>query len=465
MPIDFEHPKYVARSKQWRKCRDAYEGEDAIKAAGTLYLPKLKGQSDEDYGLYKRRALFYSITSKSVSALVGMATSRQPKLTYPESMTKYFKDSKTIQFSEIFSTALCEVLIQSRAGLLVDFPQDGGDPYPVVYVAEDIINWRVNEQGDPILVVLKEVYDREIDEYQTETSIRYRELRIDEQGNYVQILHETPNASSLRSVSGTTVDVSPSSYVSTSIVPTLRGKPLTAIPFVAVNPFGIGFGDYKPMMLDIANINISHYLSSADLEHGRHFTGLPTPVIIGGSAESDLFIGSTKFLVIPEKGGDAKYLEFTGQGLQSLEKAMSEKHGQLASLSARLLDNSSRGSEAAEAVKLRYSSETASLTTVVNSLSIALNLVYGLIAEFLDEGGSCSIVLDTDFMEAQMSAADMNSLFDGYLGGAISKETLVYNLRRGQRLDPNRSNDDELRSIKAPVTAPQTTNNFNGNKE
>lgn len=443
MPIDSTHPKYEVRKKQWQKCRDAFEGEDAVKLAGITYLPKLKGQTDEDYAAYKRRALFYSITAKSVSALVGMATSKSPKLVYPDSMKDYFEGSNLVQFSEIYSMALSEVLLQSRCGILVDMPEfQGGQPYPAIFQTEDIINWRCDKEGNPILVVLREYTDEFVsdDEYDVDTVLQYRELRMIN-GVYTQIIRDE-NGEQL-----------------SAVIPTILGKTLDFIPFYVINPVGTGFSDHKPLMLDIANINISHYLSSADLEHGRHFTGLPTPVVIGASADKELYIGSTKFLVLPDKGGDAKYLEFTGQGLQSLEKAMAEKHSLLASLSARLLDNSSRGSEAADAVKLRYMSETASLTTVVNAISITLNAVYRMIAQIkLEDADSFKLTLDTDFMEAQLSAPEMQVLFDGFFKGAVSKETLVFNLRKGRRLDPLRSDADELSAIHPilPVAKPAT---------
>ncbi len=430
MPIDSVHPKYKERAPQWRKCRDAFEGEDAIKAAGTLYLPKLKGQENDDYLSYKNRALFYSITSKSVSALVGMATSKEPKIEYPDSMKPYFNDSELVQFSEIYSMSLSEVLLMSRSGILVDMPETGGKPYPTVYQVEDIINWRTDETGKLTLVVLREIHEVQgDDEYEVTQELRYRELRMVD-GIYVQRLYNDKGD------------------LIAQPTPVIRGKPLEFIPFFVINPVGTGFLDHKPLMLDIANINISHYLSSADLEHGRHFTGLPTPVVIGAESSTNLYIGSTKFLIIPDKGGDAKYLEFTGQGLQSLEKAMTEKQSLLASMSARLLDNSSRGSEAADAVKLRYMSETASLTTVVNAVSTTLNNVYKLIAEIIGEDReSFSLILDTDFMETMINAPDMTALFEGYYQGLISKETLVYNLRKGKRLDPLRTDAQEIAAI------------------
>jgi len=47
MAIDSKHPEYEKRLRQWVKCRDVLEGEDAVKAAGDKYLPKMddKGSS------------------------------------------------------------------------------------------------------------------------------------------------------------------------------------------------------------------------------------------------------------------------------------------------------------------------------------------------------------------------------------------------------------------------------------
>ena len=64
MPVDSTHPLYDARLTQWQKCRHAYEGEDAIKKAGVLYLPKLKGQTDEDYKAYKQK---YTLPKEALS--------------------------------------------------------------------------------------------------------------------------------------------------------------------------------------------------------------------------------------------------------------------------------------------------------------------------------------------------------------------------------------------------------------
>jgi len=152
--------------------------------------------------------------------------------------------------------------------------------------------------------------------------------------------------------------------------------------------------------------------------------------------------------VLPDANAKAYYLEFTGQGLVSLEKALSEKQTQLASLSARLIGQSSNGSEAAATVRLRYMSETASLASVVRSVEAVLNKIYRCLAkmEGLDPE-SISIIMDKEFLDSRLSSADLREMVQAYLDGGLSKETLVYNLRRGGVISPDRSDLEETKAL------------------
>jgi hypothetical protein len=358
-PTSVYHPLFSKWISAWQDCRNAFDGQRAIKNAGTRYLPQLTGQEDEDYKAYKERALFFSITGKTISALVGMALGRAPIFKAPERMKEYGLDEWGIQIVEMICNCLTEVLLTGRYGLMLDMPEQGGDPYLARYPAENIINWSVDRQGRPTRVVLQEVVYEESDNSlgTQQREIEYRTLFINAAGVYQ-------------------VDVYDDSYknIKKSTVPTVNGMALTEIPFIIMNPIGIGWDIIKPPVLDIVDINISHYRTSADLEHGRHFTALPTPVVSGVDAASVLRIGSQTAWVLPEATAKAYYLEFQGLGLKSLETALQEKQSQLASLSARLLDNSGNGSEAVDAVRLRYMSETASLLMVVllrTSLSLS----------------------------------------------------------------------------------------------
>lgn len=432
MPINSVHPDYAARRQQWTRCRDAFDGQDAIKSKGKLYLPMLSRQKLPDYKAYKDRALFFSITGKTVSALVGMAMLRTPIIEMPTEMESYFKDDQGIQFYEILSSALAENLLMGRFGILVDRPASGGDPKICKYYTENIINWEVNELGAPNWVVLEECVTRDgNDRYQKTYESQYRLLELIN-GVYAQSTYDARG-----------------NQVGPTVYPTNLGVTMDFIPFYIVNPFGLGFGVEKPPMLEIVDINISHYRSSADLEHGRHFTALPTPVVSGATSQNELTIGGTSAWILPDPHAKAVFLEFTGQGLQSLEKALVEKQGQLASMSARLLDNSKRGSEAADTVRLRYASETANLAMIARATEALMSKVYATVAIMKDlDPKQIRIQLNKEFLDSRISAKEVVDFVDSYLNGGITEETLVFNLRRGDILDVTRDDDDEIVALR-----------------
>ena len=436
MPLDSQHPEYTDQKENFTDCRNAFIGGRAIKKARNRYLPFLKDQTGPDYNAYLQRALFFSITAKTVSALVGLVMMRTPIIKHGPEMDSYFKDNQGAQFMELCSTTIQEVLLMGGYGLYIDAPISGGKPVLARYARESIINWRTDEDGRLLMVMLTEQVDspKSSDEYEIEKVTQYRKLWLDSLGYYNVTVYDDKKKQ-LK-----------------SFIPTVRGKMLTEIPFYLINTLGVSMSVVQPPMLDIVDLNLSHYRTSADLEHGRHFTGLPTPIVSGVASGGDpLYIGSQTAWILPDASAKAYYLEFTGQGLQSLEKAMVEKQSQMASMSARLIDNSKRGSEAAETVKLRYMSETASLITTVRSVEEGLNVVYAKVAEFLGEPAPI-IQLNKEFMEGKLSATDLTAIVKAYLEGAISKDALIYNLRKGDVIPRTEDDDAARRAVKEPGT-------------
>ena len=126
--ITVRHPTYEALYEMRIKCQDVITGQDAIKSKGDKYLPRLSGQSDEEYNKYLYRALFFSIGAKSLQALVGMATLKTPKIAAPAIIEKkYFDLKNNLQFQESFVNLLNEVLKQNQAAALVEWPSGGGE--------------------------------------------------------------------------------------------------------------------------------------------------------------------------------------------------------------------------------------------------------------------------------------------------------------------------------------------------
>lgn len=431
---EFAHPDYLEIMDEYTTIRDCYKGSKAIKKAGPRYLPMLGGQDQIDYLNYLTRALFFPITSKTVATLVGFATVKDPELKYDDLLKPYFTDGLgSYQFTEYFVHKLQEVILMGRFGTLIDAPATGARlPVLCTYDAENIINWETFDDGTLSWVLLKEVVDvpKPNSRFGRNQKVQYRWCGL-KGGQYtVDVLNED-----LETVS--------------TIQPNFGGQILDFVPFVCVGTSGTHMTVDKPPMQDIATINISHYLTSADLEWGRHFVGLPTPVVIGVDSSTKLKIGGTTAWVLPNEGSDAKYLEFLGQGLQSLENALKEKVGLMASMSARLVDSSTKGSEAAETVRLRYLSETASLKQMVLSTESSLQTVYSMIAKMV-RTATPTVALNKDFLSAQLEAGVLRELFNAYFNGAINKETLIFNLKRSNLTDPKMTDEEIAAGIKSP---------------
>jgi Domain of unknown function (DUF4055) len=431
----FAHPQYLHRLPDYTKIRDCYDGERAIKSKGVYYLPKLKAQSQEDYDNYLTRALFFPVTGKTVATMVGMATTKPPKITCSDEMIPYFKDSEAgHQFTESYVTTLQEMVLMGRYGVLIDAPElVQGQPILCPYIAENIVNWDSDSYGVVTMLLLREISQiREPGQFETTVEIRYRHCYLDAAGVYtVEVLDEDLKV------------------VKPAIRPTFTGRTIDFIPWVTFGASGAHIGVDKPPMLDISTINISHYLTSADLEWGRHIVGLPTPVISGVDASTKLSIGGTSAWILPVVEAKAYYLEFQGLGLKSLEVAMSDKISLMSSMSARLVDNSTRGSEAAETVRLRYMSESAGLIHIINSIETGCMILYNMLAKLL-RTTEVTVQFSKEILGVGVTFKDLKILFEAYLTGSISKETLVYNLRRLDAIDPNRTDNEEMSAIKDP---------------
>jgi hypothetical protein len=176
-------------------------------------------------------------------------------------------------------------------------------------------------------------------------------------------------------------------------------------------------------LVDVATINLSHYRTSADLEHGRHFTALPTAWVAGFDPNTtELYLGSSRAWVSSDVAAHAGFLEFSGAGLGALEKGMGEKWSQMVALGSRILEPDKGGVEAANTLQVRRESESSVLSLMVQSAEAALSESLELMV-FWSGGNAADVTVEfnRDFYEGQIDTA----LF-GALGYAVTSGTLSF---------------------------------------
>jgi hypothetical protein len=451
MPIDARHEQYDHRAGQWQRVRDTLEGIDAVKKQTSEYLPVLSGQDDADYRGYLRRAEFYDAVSRTLLGLVGMIFRKDPTITLPEGLA-YLNDNVDLKGTPlpVFAKAVVEeVCAVGRLGILVDTGNSDDTtqnrPYFQSYTAEQVTNWRVQIiAGKPVLVQL--VLHEKV-EIAGEDGIgsgyieQYRQIDRLAEGVFVTLWQKNDKGDW-----AVVERIEP-------MVQQARGVRLEAIPFVCIGATGLDIKPEKPPLLGLADTALSHYRTSADLEQGRHFTSLPTPWVSGLSTQAGqqpLRMGGGTAWILP-KDAVAGMLEYTGQGLQSLEKAMEEKEAKMAALGSRILEDQKAGVEAADAIGRRQMGEHSLLASIADTCSRGIEqaIAHAAAWQRIELGtDSVSFALNTDFYPAPLDPSMIDAQMKLLQGGMMPWSTFVENMQRGEILDPSKTAEQILAEIR-----------------
>lgn len=447
---------------QWQRCRDVIAGVDAVKAAGELYLPRLKSQKLGDYSAYKTRANFFNATGRTHSGLVGMIFRKPPKATLPSAalLTTYLQNvDLNGNPLDVFAREIVEeILSVGNFGLLVDFPmRDTTQQITVAdaeqlnlrpslkgYCREKVINWRygvVNNAKSLVMVVLEEnvEFKGDKDEFAINTQDQWRVLDIDENGSYrIRVFINKDGKDEL--------------LPGYPQYPAMNGQTLKFIPF----QFVAEEDDIEPPLLDLVDVNLSHYRTSASYENGCHFTGSPTMYVFGynvteaNGKPSPIYVGSETAIVLTNPDATAGFIEFKGEGLGALEKNLDRKETQMALLGARIIANEKKGVEAADTANIHRVGENSVLADISIEVSMAITQC---LKWFVDWMGLSNVDIDyelnRDFAPVALDGPTLTAYIGALQAGAISEEELFDLLQRGDLIDPEVTFDEHKGEVAA----------------
>ena len=465
MPLDTPHKDYTEAQADWKECRDAAYGRKKVHAAGEAYLPKLSHSDPAteaaNYKAFMMRAGFYNATGRTLEGLSGMVFRKDPIIVAPDAMADII-DDMTLGGESLRAVAektVDEDLEVGRFGILADYPQGEGSPlskaqaeqlnlrpHASLYPAESLLDWRfkrINNVMKLSYAKLKETIEVPgKDEFSIEEDEQFRILDIDELG-YRQRVFQVIGGKETQ--------------IGDDILPLMAGKRMDFIPFEIISPNGDSKAVCKPPILDLVEVNLSHYRTMADLEHGAHYAALPTPVF-SGLSENDLpvgddgkakpiAIGSGEAIMIPQPEGRASYLEFTGAGLKSLRELAEDKKSDMATLGARMIASDKKAAETAETHNIKRQGENSVLAATAKSVSASLTTVLEWLRDWAGITGDVSIELNTDFMPVTMSPQLIRELVGALQGGTISGETFWWNMQRGEIAPAKTSWEDEKERI------------------
>ena len=464
-PVETLHPEYAEHVDHWQLVRDALAGSRKIKeelpdvsatAVKTVYLPRLENQTVTQYRAYQLRALWVNFTLRALTAWTGLLFRKPLQLTAGAAEKQVLERDADMQGRSLQQYAEYvggEVMSVGRGGTLIGYSEEEARPYLAYYAAENVINWstgRVNGRQQLTLLVLAEfIQDPGANEFEHETRRAFRVFeRLPSGVVTVTTYHEVDEGKIV------VVDVT---------IPERRGIPLVDIPFVfhgaSTSSPSIGIIPLE----GIAEINVSHYRTSADLEHGRHVCGIPTPCLAGFTEgnSTEVVLGPNSAFVSEDANAKAFYLEFSGQGLAELSKAIAEKETQAAALGARPITPEVGGAEATATVEMRATAESASLVDVAQQLDVQFTQVVRwfewwtattalpspVIGE--EQGTASRVVFSKDFVTTKLKAPELQSLTAALVANKISFNTYFHNLSEGEVYPDDWTLEQEQEAVEA----------------
>lgn len=416
--VDQKHPSYEKSSASWQKIRDCMEGEDTVKGKGETYLPRPGGMSGEyadAYDPYKERAHFPLITSYALSGALGIVVTKLPEFNVPKELEYLVKEATKDgrSLSQLFLDIIIEIFQTGRVPILVDIVEDNEFRF-VQYKAESFINWKTNVVGTEkslILGVLEESRPQSTDIYSHDSDTVYRVLSLTPEGKFMSELYAKDSKL----------------YDDSLTVPEHMGTTINEIPLFVAGSINNSF-DMQPIPLTpVANCSVQIYRKEADLANSEYLSCNPTLCVVGATNDDDLpnVVGSSVMMVIPNEQARVFYTKTDTAALTHVKSHISDLYDEAIRHGVAILD-ARKGVEAAEALRIRQATQSASIYSIYLA---ALNALKQGIVLMCKWGGynADEVVIDapTALTQGIPDPSVLKEIIEGY-GQTVVPMTVIH---------------------------------------
>ncbi|ULJ67489.1 DUF4055 domain-containing protein [Wielerella bovis] len=413
-------------------------GTDAMRQAGTTYLPKHPRESQEDYNARKNTAVLFPAFSETLSQMVGRVFFKPIDTHKVSGSLNGFLLNIDLQNNDIniFSSKwFADALAYGSSYVIVDFPTTNGTladnrharPYFVHVKNTDVLGFKHEFQnGVPVCTQFRyrqtltvddgEFGEKNIEQITVWDLGRVRHYRKDDKGKW--------QVSAEKSVHGA------------------NGKPLNFVPVVDLVLEPQAFFVGKIPLLELAHLNVKHWQMQSDYHNIVHFVSVPLLAHSGSDDLGDSQTVASNNLLQLGADGKLSYVEHSGAAIGAAVTALEELKDEMATAGAKLLtrtklaltDSQARDEQGKEISKLRV---------YANRLEDALGRALDFAAQWQGEtdGGTVEISgnIDADF-DPSASFADVLKM---QAAGVLSGETVFEEAQARSIISPQREWQDE----------------------
>ena len=423
----------IAMMPDWSVMAAVTKGTNYIRDLSETYLPQEPREDDDAYATRVDRSVLSPYTSRLIETAAG-AILRKP--IHIKGDPYWLELAKNIDgigsnINEYARRALVSSLTYGHSAILVDYPAAanamnlaeeramGRRPYFVHIDAPQIWGWRKEPGTNRLLQVRIHDYDvRPLNEFGEE---QVEEMRVIYPGRYdLYTLGRSTETVSLDETGGYSLDEIP-------LVPIYSNRRDVLIS--------------QPPLLDIANLNITHYQRQADLIHALHIAAMPTLVLEGWDDTTGSATMGVNYAIAMQPGNKAYYVQADATSFDAQMQELQSLEGQMSTLGVTKLFGQKFVAESAEAKRIDQAQSNSVLSIISQELESCLNQAFAFAAQYVGIEPP-EIKIDRDFDYYRLIGQDISVLAQLNQMGKISDEMLLEVLRRGEIL-PDDTNIEE----------------------
>ncbi len=439
----------IAMMPDWSVMAAVTNGTNYLRDMSETYLPQEPREDDDAYQTRVDRSVLSPYTSRLIETAAG-AILRKP--IHVEGDPYWLDliqniDGLGSNINEYARRALVSSLTYGHSAILVDYPAAAGAmnlaeeramgrrPYFVHVDAFQIWGWRKEPGTNRLLQVRIHDYDvRPLNEFGEE---QVEEMRVIYPGRY-----------DLYTLGQEIVE-----FTSTG------GYSLDEIPLVPIYSNRRGLLISQPPLLDIANLNITHYQRQADLIHALHIAAMPTLVLEGWDDTTGSATMGVNYAIAMQPGNKAYYVQADATSFDAQMAELESLASQMSTLGVTKLFGQKFVAESAEAKRIDQAQSNSVLSIISQELESALNQAFEFAAQYVGIEAP-EITIDRDFDYYRLIGQDVAVLTQLNQAGKISDAMLLEVLRRGEVLPDNINIEDELEvSTENALALPEAAEN------
>ena len=425
----------IGMMPDWKVMAAVTNGTNYIRDLADLYLPQEPREDNDAWQARIDRSVLSPYTSRLIETAAGAVLRKPIHIEGDPYWSEVAEDIDGIgsSINEYARRALVSSLTYGHSAILVDFPAATGArnlaeeramgrrPYFVHVDAPQIWGWRKDETNRLTQIRIHDYEYRPLNDFG------------EEQVEVMRVIY--PGRYDLYTLGHETVTFEES-----------NGFSLGTIPVVPIYSNRRGVLISQPPLLDISNLNITHYQRQSDLIHALHIAAMPTLVLEGWNQDSSEATLGVNYALGMEPGHKAYYVQSDATSFEAQMAELQSLEAQMSTLGITKLFGQKFVAESAEAKRIDQAQSNSVLAIISQELESSLNQAFNLAAQYVGLEPP-TITIDRDFDYYRLIGQDVSVLAQLNQAGKISDETLLKILQHGEILPEDVKIADELERI------------------